>query len=130
MRLRHLPAPPRIQLRSLQARWVSGAPPSAGGANDYQFGPSNDVQPQPSTQVVGGHEGKAKKKSEKDSKGDGDGYSGAAGMRRPAGCGNSGGNGTHSNRAGTAWKMFESAATTTASLSILGYVTIRRGIVI
>jgi hypothetical protein len=90
----------------LQSRWQSGPPqpPSAGGANDYQFGPVNDAQPQPHTQHKG-HEDRDGPREKATGDGGGD---------------NEGG-GTRSRSAGTAWKMFESAATTAASLSILGY---------
>lgn len=93
----------------LQSRWQSGPPqpPSAGGASDYQYGPANDLQPQPHTQ----HKGDEDHGSPR---GNATGEAGEGG-------GDGKGAGTHSNTAGTAWKMFESAATTAASLSILGY---------
>ncbi|KAI5804482.1 hypothetical protein EDC01DRAFT_422715 [Geopyxis carbonaria] len=85
--------------------------PAAGGANDYTFGPSNDVQPQPTTQHVGGAPEKGKNKEEKDDR---------EGIKSRKGDGKTGGDDDAHRHSGTAWKMFESAATTAASLSILG----------
>jgi hypothetical protein len=100
---------------TLQLRWQSGQTggPAAGGANDYQFGPANDVQPQPSTQHLG-----SEKERRSNAREEATGKEGPAGGEKGGG----GSNGTHGGHSGTAWKMFESAATTAASLSILGYV--------
>ena len=108
-----------------QKRWQSGA---AGGANDYQPGPANDLQPQPSTQHFYSSSGSGS------SSGGSSGSSGSGGSGSSHAKGNHDGRQSHSagagkgayaggggrRHAGTAWKMFESAATTTASLSILG----------
>jgi len=96
---------------ALQFRHQSGPPqpPPAGGASDYQYGPANDVQPQPHTQHKG-NEGDHGSSQER-----------APGKAGEGGGGSSGSGGTYSKPANTAWKMFESAATTAASLSILGY---------
>ena len=117
--------PPSVALRigtrpplatiTFRARWQSNgpaAPPSAGGANDYTLGPANTVQPQPNTQIFG-EETKGKKK---------DGSEGGAGEGGGRGRDSGGGGGKWSNvrPAETAWKMFESAATTAASLFVLG----------
>jgi hypothetical protein len=126
LRVRHTifrtsPIPAPI-LHATATRWQSGQPPqpaAAGGANDYQLGPVNDVQPQPSTQHFG--QDRPDHEEESDARG---GSSGKGVPSRGGGGGGGrghGGDGTHSRPAGTAWKLFESAATTAASLSILGY---------
>lgn len=98
--------------RYQQIRRYAG--PAAGGANDYTFSPGNDIQPQPKTQhtVPEKEKGKGKGKDKDKDK--------SEGIKGRKGDGKTGGDDAHGN-AGTAWKMFESAATTAASLSILGY---------
>lgn len=136
---------PRLQLdRALPPPLVSGAPihhhhhifgavrckgSSAGGANDYQFGPVNDLQPQPNTQTVGltkpltsstdkrNKERKSKKDDEEEDDDHEDGPSVKGNGRRKADDDHR--HGTH-NPPGTGWRMFESAATTFASLTVLG----------
>ncbi|KAL7271968.1 hypothetical protein RUND412_005244 [Rhizina undulata] len=94
---------------------------TAGGGSDYRLGPANELQPQPQTQrwgleedqdvvaVVGGGKG--------GSGGGGGGGSGRDGKgpkeekQHPEG----------KKWKAAAWKVFESAATTTASLAILGF---------
>jgi uncharacterized membrane protein YgcG len=117
-RTRAIPAP---ILHATATRWQSGQPPqppAAGGANDYQLGPINDVQPQPGTQHFG-QDGPG----QEDNNSESDARRGSSGKGGPSsgGGGGYGGDGAHSKPAGTAWKMFESAATTAASLLILGY---------
>ncbi|KAI5816825.1 hypothetical protein BZA77DRAFT_55643 [Pyronema omphalodes] len=118
---------PQIRYKSDSGQQAS--PPSVGGANDYQFGPANDIQPQPSTQSVSETSKDRAEKNEKSRKnsddkeksdwkeeakgteestrGDDTGQKGHAGREADA-------------KKGTGWKAFESAATTTASLAILG----------
>jgi hypothetical protein len=92
--LRNSTPAPLLSYRS-QSRWASTG--STGGANDYQFGPSNDVQPQPSTQKLA--------PEEEDEGGRKDGSK--DGKKRGW-------------RGSTSFKMFESSATTAASLAVLG----------
>jgi hypothetical protein len=109
---------PRVSLTIPQRRRIQTGDvvvPSAGGANDYHFGPANEVQPQPATQqfVPKKDEAKSTRESpEKPNNGGGPGDSKNGGR----GSDNAG-----DRKAGTAWKMFESAATTAASLTVLGY---------
>lgn len=98
-------------------RLQSNKTSTAGGANDYQFGPSNTLQPQPTTQRVGNLPSKDDKK--KKSRDDDDDEPSVEGNTKQEDRGNNRRDGTH-ELPGTAWKMFESAATTAVSLAILG----------
>jgi hypothetical protein len=124
----------RNLLRSTQIRYKSdsgqqASPPSVGGANDYQFGPANDIQPQPSTQSVS-ETSKDREKNEKSRKKDDekektDWKEEAKGTEESMTRGEHRGQRGHAGQGadwkkGTGWKAFESAATTTASLAILG----------
>ncbi|KAF8477332.1 hypothetical protein BDZ91DRAFT_709077 [Kalaharituber pfeilii] len=82
------------QLQRWQSQQTGGG--AAGGAGDYQLGPSNEIQPTPGTQHFGG-----------DGNGEGGGSKG-------------GGKGKNPDWKGTSFKMFEAAATTAASIAILG----------
>ncbi|PWW73428.1 hypothetical protein C7212DRAFT_285618 [Tuber magnatum] len=104
---------------------------SVGGGNDYQFGPSTDLQPQPSTQKWGYVEDPAAPGGDQTGGGiRGSGmYHGSPGGDDSNGGGSGRGGGKPPPKGeddrkhklkGTAWKIFESAATTGASLAILG----------
>ncbi|KAG0124218.1 hypothetical protein HOY82DRAFT_618177 [Tuber indicum] len=112
-----------------QKRWSTNQPNSVGGGNDYQFGPSTDLQPQPSTQKWGFIEDMAALGGDQTggTRGGGthhgspradDGNRGSS--RRGGGKPPGGEDDTKQKLKGTAWKIFESAATTGASLAILG----------
>ena len=102
---------------------------SVGGGNDYQFGPSSDLQPQPATQKWGYVEDMAAPGGNQT----GGGIRSSAMFHGSSDNGNGGGSGGGGGKPppkgedkkhklkGTAWKIFESAATTGASLAILGY---------
>ncbi|KAG0639478.1 hypothetical protein HOY80DRAFT_1044986 [Tuber brumale] len=119
--------PPRIWQ---QKRWSTNQPNSVGGSNDYQFSPSADLQPQLSTQKwgfiedmaapggdqAGGTRGGGKHQGSPRVD-DGDRGSSRRGGGKPPPKGED--DKKHKLK-GTAWKIFESAATTGASLAILG----------
>lgn len=96
-----------------QRRWGSG--PAAGGGGDYQIGPANDVQPQPTTQHLGQvkltkdngevEENKGGDKGDKGDKGDGK-------QQQQQ----------HHDWKQSSWKALEAAVTTGVSLGVLGYV--------
>lgn len=99
---------PLFSTQYLQRRCLAG--PAAGGGNDYQLGPSNELQPQPNTQQLG-YIAIAKQAS-----GNGGDEGGEGGGGKDDG---KGGKGGHSWKQ-SGWKVFEAAATTGMSLAVLG----------
>ncbi|RPA99675.1 hypothetical protein L873DRAFT_1682833 [Choiromyces venosus 120613-1] len=112
-----------------QKCWNTNRGSSVGGGNDYQFGPSSDLKPQPSTQkwgyvedmagpggdqVGGGIRGSGMYHGSPKDEGGNGGGTGSGGKKPPPG------EDKKHKLKGTAWKIFESAATTGASLAILG----------
>ncbi|PUU80452.1 hypothetical protein B9Z19DRAFT_974811 [Tuber borchii] len=108
-----------------QKRWNHRS--SVGGGNDYQFGPSSDLQPQPTTQKWGHVQDTAAPGGDQT----GGGIRGSGMFHGSPDNGNGEGSGGGGRKPpkeedkkhkfkGTAWKIFESAATTGASLAILG----------
>lgn len=77
------------------------------------LGPANDIQPQPQPQPV-----ETFRRDEDDSKA-GNSKGGAASMGTANSGARKGDNGAH-GEPGIAWKVFESAATTAASIFVLG----------
>ncbi|KAK6511937.1 hypothetical protein TWF481_000840 [Arthrobotrys musiformis] len=100
--LKRSPASPLVNRRFQSGHGTSGG---TGGGNDYQLGPSQEVQPQPNTQSWG-ESGQRQEEEEEQVL-----------HRRGRGAGQSR---QHHDWRQTAYRMLESAATTGASLAILG----------